>query len=168
MGELPRGKGGNGAGVHAAAQIGAHRHIAHELAAHGLPKQAVELLDQSRTVALRCFGEAEIPITGKPSGRCDLRADLEGAAGRKEVDALKKGALGQEILEGEIFDEGFGIKRGAEIRVAQEGLDLGSEEESVAAEHIIKRLDAVAVAREEEPPLLAVIKREGEHAVEPR
>ena len=45
IGQLARGDRGDRAGIDAAGEVGADRHVADQLAAHGLAEQAIELLD---------------------------------------------------------------------------------------------------------------------------
>ncbi len=89
---LARGDRGDRARIDAAREIGADRHVAHELAAHGLAKETIELLDKLFRAAVELVGEAEIPVA------LDTRRGIGGnghaheAAGRKKAHVLEQRA----------------------------------------------------------------------------
>ena len=83
------------------------------------------------------------------------------------VHALEERLLERGILEGEIRPERVLVDPGGELRMIEEGFDLGAEDHvAPGGEGVVERLDAEGIARAVEGAGLRVPDREGEHAAE--
>src|SRR5438045_1105022 len=95
--------------------------------------------------------EGVIPVTAYvglgPAGQ----VESQGAAGREQPDPGEQRLIAENVLEGEVFVEGFVADIPAYLRVLQDGFNLGGEEEDPTLEIPVEGLDAEAVAGQEEP-----------------
>ncbi len=66
------------------------------------------------------------------------------------------------------MEEALAIERARQTGQGEQRLQLRGEGEAAAGDRVVKRLDAEAVAREKQGAGRAVVKAEGEHAIEPR
>jgi len=110
--------------------------------------------------------EVEVPVTREAQGALLLRGGHEGrASGRKHLYAPGQGLAREEVLEGEVFQQGLGVHGAPGLGVGQDRLLLGTKQEASAKEGVIQRLYAVAVPGQEQASPLLVPDGEGEHAV---
>ena len=167
VGIVPGGDGRDGAGIDAAAEIGADLHVGHELPLDGLAEQPGELF-LVFAFSRRHLGLAEVvvPVPFDPGRRVHAGADAQQAAGGQHGDAGEERALGEEVLEGEVFRHAGEVDLGGEAGMLKQRLDLRREDEGVAGTRIVERLHPVAVPRQQELAFPPVPEREGEHAVE--
>ena len=86
--------------------------------------------------------------------------------GREQADPLEQGPVGEQVLEGEVFEKRLAVELRPIGGVGENRLDLRAEQERSALLRVVERLDAVTVAGEEQPALLAIPDGEGEHPVE--
>ena len=98
-----------------------------------------------------------------------LRADgqLEIMPVVEFLDLREEGPLGLiGPVEHQIVEQGRPVGFRLSAEHGQNGRDLGSEQEAILIEAVVKGLDAVAVARAEQRALLPVVDDQGPHAVE--
>ncbi len=111
---------GDAARIHAARQVGADRHVRDQLPADGLTEQAVELLH------VLCVGrplltvaEIEVPVAlrtqGSPPG-----VEQDPMSGAQELHAGEQGAVGEDVLEGEVLEQMWQADGGGEAVVLQQ------------------------------------------------
>ena len=145
------GQGGDAPGVHPAAQVRADGDVAHELAADRLPEEPVELLLvlRVRRPSVVLLAEVEIPVLMRLH-RTAFRAHREMVAGAQEPYVGKQRPVGEDVLEREVLEQMGSAQAGAQRVVLEHRLDLGAEQEGVREVRVVERLDAEAVAREEQ------------------
>src|SRR6185437_8523110 len=108
--------------------------------------------------------ERHAPVTAH--ARLLARRPAERVAREQLADSLEERLLAGHEPGGEELGQHLGIERGRDAPGREDRLDLGGEQQLVARPRPVQRLDAEAVARQEEPPLAAVPDREREHPLE--
>jgi hypothetical protein len=161
-------KSGDGAGIDAAAQEHAERHVAHP--AHldrffqattrlGHPLALVELIAAG--------GRRNVPVA--------FDADVGGVRGQIQrqmmpwhelANITEQRAIAARISESQNFRERRFVERRGNGGMLEQRLDFRSEGEQAPVPVIIERLDAQAIARAEQSAPAAVPDGEGEHASE--
>src|SRR5579863_5953265 len=86
--------------------------------------------------------------------------------GGQNPHAFEQGAVREEILEGEILEQSRLVELATHARQRKYSLLLGGKSESRALQKVVKRLDAIAIARQKQALLLAIPECKGKHAVE--
>jgi len=168
VGQFFGGDGGDAAGVHASAEVGAHVDVAHQLAFDGLAKEEVQFFGVF-VLGTRGFGlaEVEVPVAfDLERARCGTEREERSAPCGEEADVLEERLVGEDVLEGKVFQKGFEVEFARDGAVGEDGFLLRAEEEGVSGEDVVERFDAVTVAGEEERGARLVPEGEGEHAVE--
>ncbi len=99
--------------------------------------------------------QAEVPL-----------AKRGGMGGRQLGDLGEDGTLAGRIAKGEVVMEGVQIHVPGHRGMAQEGLDLGREEEHSSPVPVVERLLPEAIARQEEGGSACVPDGEGEHTAQ--
>ena len=137
----------DGAGVDAAAQEGAYRHIAHEMQIDGFLEQLAKLIRVAAFALTVVRLEAHVPVLfdshrmlrfpREPVPGCELAHSLD--------DALRRGC-GQ---EGEDVRHGPPVDRARDLGQLQDRLQLRGEDQPSADLGVIERLDPEPVARQE-------------------
>jgi hypothetical protein len=154
------------AGVHAAAEVRADRDVADELAPHGLPEEAVELV---LVLPVRggagLLAELEVPVALR-SRPAAVRSDGDVMTGPQQLDVGEQRAVGEDVLEREVLEQMRQAQARAERAVLEHRLDLRPEQEDRSEVGVVERLDAEAVTGEEQLGARAVPDREREHSVE--
>ncbi len=87
-------------------------------------------------------------------------------AGGEEFDVFEQGPVGEKILKGEVFEQGFQVHASPQAGIPQDGLLLRGKQERVVVERVIQGFDAVAVPGQKELFPISVPNGQGEHAVE--
>ena len=72
----------------------------------------------------------------------------------------------RDVEQRQVGVERIGAPFARHLRILEQRLDLGSEHHARRELGVVERLDAEAVAGEQQPPRRAVPHREGEHAAE--
>ena len=86
-------------------------------------------------------------------------------AGKELLHALEQGLLADGELKGQVFGQRAGV--GGDLRQKrQQGLGLRGEDEMIADDRVVERLDAEAVAGAEQAPFPFVPDGKGEHAAQ--
>ena len=157
------GDGGDGAGVETAGQQRAERHVGNKLAFDSVLKNVPHHGDGGREVLfVRLADQFPVPADRQPPpveyGRA---AGLE--LGKAPEYAVAGGARRPEH---EDFRQAFAVEFGGDVRVSQQGFDLGGEQQPAAQPGVEERFDAQAVAGQEEALPGVVPYAEGEDAVE--
>ena len=124
-----------------------------KLAVDRLPEQPRQVPRDIRVIA----GFARLARTGNPSSACCSGAarpqsSIGVMAGGQQPDVLDQRAVGEEVLEGEIFQQ----RRPVDVRwlmrdARRIAFCSGAEREHRSVPAVVKRLDAVAVARQQQP-----------------
>ena len=149
--------------VDAARQQHADRHIADHPPPDRVLEQALDLLDVGLQAAVRLFVDRAVPVLALAHA---ARVDGEHVPGTQPLDAgHERVRLGNRERR-EVVRQRGGIEPPLDEARRQQCLDLGAEDEPAARARVDERLDAEAVAREEQAPLGAVPDRQGPHAVE--
>ncbi len=155
------GEGGDGGGVEAAGEQGAQRDVGDELAGDDVVEQFTHRVDG---------GVEVVGVLGGLQGPVAVHGELSpahphGVAGAYLVHALVDGVAGR-LGEGDQLGQALGVDGGAHGGVREDGLGLGAEEDAVGGRVVVERLDAHAVADEQEFFPAGVPEGEGVHAVE--
>ena len=160
------GEGDDGGGIDAAAEEDAHRHVAHQVALHGVFEQRVHVARcRWEIVADRLHIEdrSELPLChpGIGHGRAMSRQQL--------ADAGEERVRAEGRVEVEVFVESGPTHLGAHLAGRQQRLDLGTEDERAGSRVAeVERLDAETVPGQAEGSALFVPNRQREHALEHR
>ena len=107
--------------------------------------------------------EGEVPV--RPRDHFPL-VDHHGVAGGEEMNTLEEREVGEHGLEREVLVERVHAHAWRAVGHGKDRLDLRREDQAVALAQVVERLDAEAVAREQEAAGRAVPEAEGKHAVE--
>ena len=86
--------------------------------------------------------------------------------GLQPIDPLEQRFGARQVSRAEQLGQRALVRLGANQAALEDRLDLGSEEQPVAGHRPVERLDAEAVAREQQPPPRRVPDREREHAAQ--
>ena len=138
------------AGVEASRQHRAERDVAHQAKANGLVEQLEQpfrpLVDGGTAVDLRLrIGPVLLHL--------DLAGlDHEPLTRQQLGDHRQRGLRRREEAEGEVHVDRLVVELGADEAAGEQGLELGCEEEQVAAARVVERLDAEAVAGDDGAP----------------
>ena len=162
--EAVGGQRGHHAGVQAARQQAAQRHVGHRLPVHGVGEQVPDGPGRGRQVVgvlpglKRPVGGGAYPAPADPHVRA--RPYL----GEPPVDAVPR-RRGPDLAEQ--LRQPLGVNLRAELRVREDGLGLGPEQHPVRLRRVVEGLDAQPVPGEQQflPP--PVPDTEREHAVQP-
>ena len=85
---------------------------------------------------------------------------------RQQLHAVEKGAVGEKVLECEVFVQSGSVEARLERWVAAKRFHLRSKQKAVAHLRIVHRLNAKPVAGEQKALTIIVPDGEGEHSVE--
>ncbi len=153
-------------GIEASAQKDADGNVAHHLLAHGLfelvpePFHVVPPADRRMALA---FSQAEVPVRRHLEA---LRGVREGVRGRKFPDPAKDGPRRRNVLERKVLVQRDDIDAPLDPRMLEDGFQLGAEDQLIARESVVERLDAEAIPGEKQLSRLRVPDGEREHSVE--
>ena len=113
-------------------EIGADRDVADQLPVHRLREEPVELLDIFLVGApVRRLGEVESPSSVDRGARPLPTCRSSVAAGRQQLDAVEQRAVGEEVLERQIFRKRLGDRsRAVQSGCVEERLHLRAEQEA--------------------------------------
>ena len=152
---------GDAARIEAAGEEHAHRHVCHQPRLGRVLEALPQLERQLGLVpAVGLVGELTLPEAADPQ-RTLL---VHGArAGRQLLDAGEHRQRRGHVAGAEVQIERLVVQLARDGGVAEQRLDLGSEEEPIAAEVVVDRLLAEPVAREEQALPARVPDGEGEH-----
>ena len=156
--------GHHGAGIHAAGQKGAQRHLGDHAQAHGFT-------DARHQFGLRVGGrdgvvqrEAHVPVFTRGRQRLAV-LHQQAVAGGQLARLAEDGARLGHVAQREILLDGLRVQVTAHAAVRQHRLQLRPEEQrAVVQQCVVQRLDAQAVARHEQALALAVPDGKGKHA----
>ena len=151
-------------GVESPRQHGSERHVAHQPQADGL----VELRDKPfrRLVHAhgRGIGRGMRPVALLPHGRIDHEH-----MARKELgDVLERRLRCGEVAEREIRVDRVVVESRLDQPAGEQGFQLGGEDDQVASDGVVERLDPEAVACEDEAPSRTVPDGDREHPAQSR
>ncbi len=160
-------QGDDDAGVDAARQEHAQRHVGDPPQSHRVLEQRPEGPGESAGVGLgqRAF-VGNFVVTIGP-GRPVL--DVHGVTGEQLGDVSVEGAVPGQVLQAEQLGQQRRVQLVAHVGVAQQHRDLGGEDDPSAVVDGAQeqRLDAQPVTGQEGLAPAAVVDAEGEHPVEP-
>src|SRR5262245_30931129 len=123
-----------------------------------------DLLDEVSLRVVPVEMVVDLPISAKPDAQIVVD---ESAMGRTELPhAAKQSLIAQAELEREVIVERGDIRFYGRQKW-QERLDLGGEIEGAARDGVVERLDAEAVARDEQALSRRVPDRERKHSAQP-
>ena len=158
-------EGDDSARVHAAAQEGADGHVADHVALHGIRQLSPEPLDPLLLRRAVVGILAKHPVAGDHGLAAVKRLHQNG--GRRQLpDRLEDGAWRRHIVIRQVIAQRVPVELARHARVLQDALDLGGEEQPLSVPGIDERLDAGAVAGEDEAARPTVQDCEGEHAAQ--
>ena len=162
----------NRAGIYAAAQERAERHVADEPAAHRFLQAFPHFHRVIPRHAARHFGGG-IAIAGKRNRPVAVNRDFavhvfQHMPGGQLVDFGENRFRRRHIQHGEVILQRGEIQLARHGRILQQRFDFGRKQNAVAPKIIKKRLHADAVAAKQQRPALAIPQREREHAVQAR
>src|SRR5258705_9851171 len=83
----------------------------------------------------------------------------------KQFHAVEERSLPESVLKSKVFGQGERVGRDLEIRERQKRLYLGGERQTVSNSRVVQRLDAEAIAGQQQTMASSVPQRECEHAV---
>src|SRR6185437_2083794 len=95
-------------------------------------------------------------------------ADGDPGSGRDLPDILEERSRACRVLEGQELIDPERIDDAGRAAGREDALDLGGEPEAAAMEAVVERLDAEAIARQQQTLQRTVPERDGEHAVQAR
>ena len=163
----PRHQRGDGAAVETAGEEHAERHVGHQPDAHRLFEPGAELL---HGVLLGELCEALVAATGRHvpvlAGRDRAVLEDERVAGQQPVNALEQRLGAREVARAEQLGQARLVGLGANQPALEDRLDLRPEQQPAAGYRPVERLDAEAIAREQQPAARGVPDGEGEHAAQ--
>ena len=107
--------------------------------------------------------EAQIPVAGD---LCPAVFPDEQVAGGQLADAGEHGLRRRHELEAEVVVQGLMVDPPLHARVLEDGLDLRAEHQPAVLLRVVERLDADAVAGEQQPLARGVVQGEAEHAAQ--
>ena len=153
----------DGGGVDAAAGPHTQGDVGDEVLAHGVAEQAIELVLGGLESEIVARLEFQAPISV-----CAYFpfAPLEPLAGRKLLDAFDQRIGAGNVVEREVVIEALEIQAPLDFGMLEDGLELGAEIEVAAAAAKVERLDAHAVAGEQQAFLGGLPEGQREHAAE--
>ncbi len=161
----PRHQRDDAAGINPARQKRPERHVGN----HPHPNRFLQTRDQLLgNLVLGCrttIGELQLPI-GARFGQLLAALDLQAMARHQLADAAVDRARIGNIAEGEKLLDRLRVEPAIDVRMAQQRLELGGEQQQPALIHVIKRLLAEPVTGEEQRLAAAVPQGEGEHPIE--
>ena len=156
--------GHDGAGVDAAREEHAERHVALQAQPYGLPQRLAHLrrgLGRPMARGRQAIAGRQRPVPGQrqpPVGQDRV------VAGRQFLDLGVDRPYGRRVPEGEVVAQGFPVDACERPHLGQQGFRLRGEEQEPVAMPVEQRLLAQAVAGQDQPPTLAIPEREGEHS----
>ena len=161
---LLRRERGQQPGVDAATQPDADRHVADEVRADAVTQPRRELLRELALVlrahVARRRGRGAAPA---PDLRRVAWAPVQQRAGLELADVAEDRQRRGDRVEREVRLERVGVELAAKAWHRAQRLELGCEAQQPARRAPVQRLDAEAVAREQQPALARVPDGEGEH-----
>ena len=158
----------DGAGIHAAAEKHAQRHVAHEPRADGLFQPLAAFRDPRFVAAFfhrPRLGNFPIAADDRRGGRF-AQAQRQMMARHQLADAGEQRFLAAGIAERQIFGEMRLLKLGRDRGMLEQRLDFRSEGEQFSIPVIIKRLLAHPVSRAEQSAPASIPNGECKHAAE--
>ena len=160
---LPGRQHGEDGRIQTAREKGTQRHVGNELPGGGVRDQVVGVPDGSLLVVGMLAGVKDpIGMVGKAFG-----GEHSVMAGQQFVDAFEDAAAGRSGgSEEEDCAETVLAQDGADIGVAEQGLELGAEDDAVLSAAIEERFHAEPVAAEGEAACIALPEGEGVDAVQ--
>ena len=109
------------------------------------------------------FPHGNIPVL--LNGRLAVFEDQR-VTGQQFLNAAKHGLAARDGSRAEQLGNRADVRFGVDQAAGENRLDLGSEDDPIAAPRPVERLHAEPIAREEEPAFRRIPDREGEHAAE--
>ena len=130
-----------------------------------LAQQIIELLEVvSLAPRILIAGELEIPVAERADR--PLLGD-EDMRGRELGDVAVDRARRRHIEQRQVLIDGLGAPLARHVRIFEERLQLRAEDHARARQlRVVERLDAEAIAGEDQPARQRVPDGEGEHAAE--
>jgi hypothetical protein len=161
-----RHEGEEARGVDPAGKEETERHVAHEVAAHGIGQAAAQ---RKRSLPHAAGGGGggrgrELPVAPLHESLPDLPG--ERPSGQELAHAAEEGRFAGDEAGGEILRQHVAVELGL-APGGQDGLDLGGEDQLPLGHGVEERLDAEPVAGEQEALAGAVPDGEGEHPLQP-
>ena len=156
----------HGAGIDPARKEGAQRDVGDHPEVDRLAQLRDQFLLQVVRRGLGLRLEGHVPVGARPRCRPAF-SGLHDMAGRQLGDAAVDRLRVRDVAIGEVVLDGLVVEVAPQARMHQEGLQLrGEEDRAVRQLRVVERLDAQAVAGQEQHPLPFVPEAEGEHAAE--
>ena len=163
--------GHDGAGVNAAGQERAQRHLGD----HAQPNRLLQSMTQLLAGIVKPDGavqrEVDVPVFTRSTHRLSA-ADGQAVSGRQLARLAEDGARLGHIAQRKILFEGERVdvpleRTAPRPLVGQQRLQFTAEQQrAVVQQRVVQRLDPHAVARHEQCLAIAVPQHEGEHAAE--
>src|SRR5690606_14612054 len=160
------GKPHDGTGVDAAGEVAAHRHVGFQPQKYRVGEFLANGIDERCLVRHR-YGctpdrEVDIPVALVVDLETSIAPpDLDEVAGLHLVYAAEGGGTRHDRLH-QLVKQPLRIELPRDIRVCEQRFQLGPEYDALARLRPVERLDAEAVAYQEQGVFLFVIKCEGE------
>ena len=151
-------------GVDARGQKAADLDIGHVMVAHAVAHGFVDGLDGVLTAALRIEVVLGTPVAALGDGPVGMHGHA--VRGSQLEDALEERLGKGAELEAQVLFERFAVELARVVRMLEDALDLGSEDEAAVLLRVIERLDAEEVAGAEQLARVAVPDGEREHAAQ--
>ena len=152
------------AGVDARGQEAADLDVGHVVVADAVAHGFVDGLDGILSAALRIEVVLGAPIAALGDGPVGVHGHA--VRGSQLEDALEEGFGKGAELEAQVLLERFTVELARVVRMLEDALDLGCEDEAAVLLRVVKRLDAEEVARTEQLARIAVPDGEREHAAQ--
>ncbi len=166
-----RGQGGDGRGVQAAAEEDADLGVGHQALGDGGLQQVGQRVDEVPLGVVGRVGRFGQPPVAVLADAAVAQADVQQGARGHVLDAREPGRGGAVGHDGRrvqaLVGQGAGpVQFARALGVLEEGLDLGAEEDRAALGAVEERLDAEAVAGQDQPLLAQVDDGDAEHAAD--
>jgi hypothetical protein len=155
----------DGAGVDAAGEERAERHVRDQVRGDALAQRRVETFHPLRFAERFVGAELEVPVARRPFDPAVVR-DPHPVRGRQLPHLAEDRVRRRDVLKLKVEIDGLQVRRRLELRQHGEGLELRGEGDDAVLAEDVEWLDAEAIAGEEELPPLRVPDREREHAAQ--
>ena len=155
---------GHVAGVDARGQEAADLDIGHVVVADAVAHGFVDGLDGILTAALRIEVVLGTPVAALGDGPVGMHGHA--VRGSQLEDALEERLGKGAELEAQVLLECLMVELARVVRMLEDALDLGSEDEAAVLLRVVERLDAEEIAGAEQLARIAVPDGEREHAAQ--
>ena len=152
------------AGVDARGQEAADLDVCHVVVADAVAHGFVDRLDGILAAALRVEVVLGAPVATLGDGAVGVHGHA--VCGSQLEDALEERLGKGAELEAQVLLERFAVELARVVRMLEDALDLGSEDEAAVLLRVVERLDAEEVAGTEQLARIAVPDGEREHAAQ--